>query len=148
MQVLPSVSALLVAGGGCARLSRVLGSGAQPIVAASALTWTVTDLTTGQQLGTGSTGWTVYANLVQNDPRWNLDSVTAPGPRGLWGYNVEVDIPATAMPGVSVSPISPVPSWSNPVPPPHQIQIDVAITVSGVTFRLTPVRAPVLAVYG
>ena len=115
-------------GSGISVLARVVGSLGLPITQATvtAIAWTLTDLTTGTVVATGT--WTVssavYQALVQNDPRWTLDSPARPGSDGLSGYNLLGTIPASAFP--VATPVVVPPGY--PAPAPHQYQVDVRYT--------------------
>lgn len=138
-------------GSGIAVLARVNGNDGQPITQAtiSTIGWTVTDLTTGVIVATGT--WVVNATIFQalqqqaQDPRWTLDTPARPGPDGLSGYNLLGVIPASAFPLGTPVPVTP----GYPMPPPHTFQVDIALTpVAGQPFRVTGIYAPDSLVYG
>lgn len=122
---------------GVTLLARVRGSDGRLITQASlsSIAYTVSDLTNGESLGTGTftISSTVYDSLQQGDPRWSADSAARPGADGSHGYNFAGELPASlfalttlAEPGVLTGPADPI-----------QVQADVAFTpASGQAFRM------------
>jgi hypothetical protein len=139
VQTLSPITGLIVGASDCTLFARILGQLAIPITPASVdeIAYTVTNLTTGFQISTGTIPNTAVLNsLVQNDPLWTQDSSTAPGPDGQYGYNFLTTIPAAALPGIFPNPLPvPVPTaWAGPpVVPflPTAVRIDVFFTMAG-----------------
>ena len=138
-------------GSGIAVLARVEGNDGQLITQAtiSSVAWTLTDLTTGAIVSTGT--WTVSTTVFQAlqqqsaDPRWTLDTPTHPGPDGLSGYNLLGIVPASAF-QLGTPAVTP-PGY--PPQAPHQYQVDVLLTpASGQPFRVTGRYTPESVVYG
>ncbi len=65
----------------------------------SAIAWTLTDLTTGLAVTTGTftIASVVFDSLQQGDGSWTKDKRTAPGPDGAWGYNFRAILPAASI---------------------------------------------------
>lgn len=72
----------------------------------------------------------VFNTLVQNDPRWDIDSQYSPGADNQWGYNFLFTLPASAL------------------AKPDKYQLDVRfVPVSGEPFTV-PFALTALQVYG
>ncbi len=125
------------AGSGVTLLARLRAAGGQLLTRASvsAISYAVTDLAAGTQLGTAAAADTtsISDQLVQGDVRWQEDSQAAPGKDGLWGYNFLLTLPAALF-----DPILPtVPEVLTGPPAPTPIQCDVAFTpATGQAFRV------------
>lgn len=123
---------------GVTLLARILGNAGIPIVQAdiSSIAYTVRDLANATTVTSGSlTVSSVVTNaLVDNDPRWTVDSAAFPGPDGRTGYNFVATIAASAF-----ASLFDVAASTAPVPykvTPHRVQVTVEFTpVSGQVFR-------------
>jgi hypothetical protein len=87
--------------------ARILGNLGIPAVQAdlASITYTVQDLTTQKQIGTGTltVANVMYNSLVQSDARWTVDSQWAPNASDRqWGYNFAATIPAADFAGLWV----------------------------------------------
>ncbi len=145
----PTGSGVVAAQSGILLLARVVGATGGAITQASitSIAWTVTDLTLGTVLATGTftVSSSVFDSLQQNDPRWTYDSAASPGPDGAFGYNFAATLPSTVL---AVSTPSPVPPGYPPANLPRRVQVDVAFTpVVGAAFRVIFLLS-VLPVYG
>ena len=84
---------------GVTLLARVRMANGQLLTQASlsSIAYTVSDLTNGSSLGTGTftVSSTVYDDLQQYDPRWQADSAGEPGDDGEFGFNFAGALPAT-----------------------------------------------------
>lgn len=141
--ILPVLTGATVARSGATLMARIRGANGQLITRASMSTiaYVVSDLTAGT---TGSSSSLVVASVVfnslqQEDPRYTQDNECNPGPDGAWGYNFMTVIPASAFPISVLSSTA-----DDPVPEPHDYQIDVVFTpVSGEPFRVVWLVTPV-----
>ena len=141
--ILPVITGATVARSGATIMARIRGANGQLITRASMSTiaYVVSDLTAGT---TGSSSSLVVASVVfnslqQDDPRYTQDNECNPGPDGEWGYNFMTVIPASAF-AISVLDST----ADDPVPEPHDYQIDVVFTpVSGEPFRVVWLVTPV-----
>ena len=102
MDTLAVTTGVVVDASGVALFARVLGADGVPITQADiqSIAYTVTDLTLGTTLGTGTlpVASTVFNNLVQTDPRWTVDSALRLGPDGAYGYNFQSTLASTLFP--------------------------------------------------
>lgn len=131
-----TLSGPVTGGSGVLLLARVLagvaGGGFDLLNQGSvtSLAYTVTNLTTGLAVGSGTlvVSASVFNSLQQTDPRWTQDSAQNPGPDGLWGYNFATTLAASLFP-----PASPAVGVAA-----TRYQADVAFTmVSGQPFRVS-----------
>lgn len=133
----PLVTGLAIPdGSGVALLARIVGQLGTPITQASlsSITWAVTDLTAGVQLGTGTfTISSVVFNSLVTDPRWQIDTPFRPGADGKSGYNFLAVLPASLFPVQTPAP----PDLLGGLPSPRIRQADVTFTpVTGEQFKL------------
>jgi hypothetical protein len=122
---------------GVTLLARVLGQNGVPITRASlsGIGWTLTDLTRGAVLGTGSLtiNSAVFDSLQVGDPRWTIDTPVNPGADGANGYNFLAVLAATLFP---IRPATPVDVLAGYQPKGVRYQADVVWTpVTGQPFR-------------
>ena len=123
-------------------LARIRGAAGALITQASlsAIAWQVSDLTAGVVLGSGTfaVATSVFDSLVQNDPRWTMDSQQQPGADGAFGYNFAATIAASNFPPSTLT------APAMPPATPHRLQADVHFTDAGggnwrVVWAWTPV---------
>jgi hypothetical protein len=122
---------------GVALLARLRGGGALLTQASlTSISYTVSDVTLGTTLGTGTftVASSIFDVLQQTDPRWTADSAAQPGADGAFGYNFLAVLPATLFPLTAILP----PSSPLALPTADRIQADVTYTLaSGEPFRVT-----------
>jgi hypothetical protein len=112
----------------------------------SSIAYTVSDLTSGEALGTGTftVSSTVFDSLQQNDLRWHADSLAAPGADGASGFNFLATVPASLFALETLE----APGVLTGTAAPRSIQCDVAFTpATGEAFRVV-FRWTQQAVYG
>lgn len=146
MRSVKVTTGVILAGSGVCLMARIRGQGGQLLTAESlaSITYQVANLTLGTVAAIGSLtpSQAVSDSLVQNDPRWTMDSSTQPGSDGSWGYNFLGVIPASAfgVSAVSAQPFGPAPA--------SVCRIDVVMTpnTGDQPFRVS-FQATVLPVY-
>jgi hypothetical protein len=129
---------VIPSGTGVTLMRRVTGNNGLPITKASltSIAWTLTDITNGMALGTGTFAISavVFDVLQTADPRWAFDTV---------GYNFAATIPAAQTLPVASPSIQPAAGK-----PMRQLQCDVLFTpVTGEPFR-SQFTWPAAQVYG
>lgn len=134
---------------GVTLFARLRGNAGALITQASltSITYAVLDLTSGVSLGTGTfaVSTTVYDALQQGDPRWQVDTVAAPGRDGSSGYNFAGTLPASLFVARTIEAID---LLAGQQPAPHEIQAEVIFTpVSGEPWRVV-FRWREVVVYG
>lgn len=101
MKTLIPATGLIVANSGVTLLARILGQNGNPITVASLSTiqYAIRNLTLGTTptalTSAGTVASLVSNDLVQNDPRWSIDSADNPGEDGRWGRNFLLTLAAS-----------------------------------------------------
>jgi hypothetical protein len=139
------ITGSIVAGSGVTLMARIRGNLGELVTIASftTISYQVSNLTTGLVTATNTLlpANVIFDDLVQDDPRWTLDSSAQMGNDGSYGYNFATTLDGSAFPISTLMP---------PALPPvtaQQYQVDVVFTpVSGSMFRV-PFGALVIPVY-
>lgn len=120
------ITGSIIAGSGVTLMARIRGFMGALLTAESivSLSYQAVNFNLGIVASTGTLApsQVIFDYLVQNDPRWTLDSAAQMGKDGSYGYNFAATLDGSAFP---ISPVAAPPL--TPAPPPL-FQIDMLFT--------------------